>query len=158
MIINFKDDEIQLIKNELDVFLESKGFEVTKLNDKSWIIKNEEEGIDKILFKSNELFKNFGYENSNTSTGPHYALLDDVNFEILFIFIRAQMGTGSVVQKLAYSDFVLTDYLKSYPKIEEYDLRVANVMTSFHSDPTLSELLKYLRSNSISNWVNKIKI
>ncbi len=158
MFLNISDKEIAKHKDELHILIANKGIEVEKIKDGQWLLKNKKYGIDKLLLKSDELFKNFGYKFMNTSARPHYAILDDKNMEINFIFIRTQMGTGSVVQKLGYSVFVLTDYIRCYPKIKEFDLRISNVMTSFHKDESLSELILYLKRSSINVWINKINI
>lgn len=158
MFLNISDKEIIDHKDELHILIAKKGIEVEMIKDGQWLLKSEEHGIDKLLLKSDELFKNFDYKFNNTSSRPHYAILDDKNMEINFIFIRTQKGTGSVVQKLGYSTFILTDYIRCYPKIKEFDLRVSNVMTSFHNDEALSELMLFLKRSSINVWINKINI
>ncbi len=158
MIIKLTDNEIEILKEDFVKILSEKGFEITEINSNQWIIKNNEHNIDKLLFKSQEIFKNFGYRYDNNSPRPHYTIVDDANMTINFIFIRTQKGIGSVTQKLTAGNFIITDYIRAYPKIKEYDLFVSNVMTEFHSDQSLVELLKYLKGNSINVWINKVKV
>lgn len=158
MIINLKDEILQLAKDDLITILKDNGFKITNLGNDKWIIINEENHIDKLLIKGREIFRNFGYEKSPTSSSPHYAIIDDINMEINFIFIRTQKGSGSTIQKLTYGNFMINDYIKQYPKLKEYDLNISNVFSKFHGDESLVELMNYLKGNLINVWINKIKI
>lgn len=154
MWINLTNDEV---KNFKDIFINKlidKGINLNTINEKQWNI----EGTEIFILKGIGFFEYMKEKYINTSIKPLFSIVDEDRKEITMILPRAQETSGSTDQKLPYGNFMIKDYIRLYNYVSDYDIKVAFVLSDFFNDPRYIELKKYLKMNSISVWVNKVKV
>ncbi len=155
MIYKLSDEELSVAwkgENLFDI-LKKKGAPISRIKKNKWELN------EKIIFKNNEIFNEFGIKKSLSHRGPQFSILDEANKSITIVKIRNQSQSGSVDEKIPYGNFMRYDYNKVYKEhFTGYDIDVAFILNKHFDDAKYNSLLEYVSLNQLKIWHKEIKI